>query len=117
MFWRRLVATFALALVPMAICLAKGFGFLALLSLVVACWPWPVRASVDPSGITLRWLFLKEVWSPASISSIRLRTDPRRWAWPRRKLLVVERADRRAALLFAPEAVLLELLSAAASAG
>jgi hypothetical protein len=117
MFWRRLVASLVLAIGPAAICLAKGWGLLALATMVAACWPWRMRASADATGITLYWLFLKETWPASSISRLSVQLDPRRWAWPLRTLLVVERANRRSALLFAPKPVLFELVANARANG
>jgi hypothetical protein len=99
-----------LALVPFALCLALKAGFLALLALALGCYPWPVRVAVDQRGVSLRWLFVRETLPAEDLVRARLTEDPRRWAWPRRKVLVLDRRGTRPLLFFGPEATLAMLL-------
>lgn len=59
--WRRLVVGVVVALVAFAVCLALKAGFLALFALALGCYPWPVRVAVDQRGVSLRWLFVREM--------------------------------------------------------
>jgi len=112
-FWRRLVVNGLLAWAPTAACFAIGWGVPGLVLFVVGVWPWPVRITVDGDGVALRWLFLHERWPVESIARLSVQTDPRRWAWPRRKVLIIERREHRALFVFGPEEVLSRLAAAA----
>ena len=71
------------------------------------------QVTVGSDGVRLRWLFLRESWPAESIVGLRVQTDPRRWAWPRRKVLIIERRNHRASLVFGSEEVLSRLAAAA----
>jgi hypothetical protein len=108
--WRRVAVGLALAMLPFAVCLALKAGFLAWLALALGCYPWPVRVAVDQRGVSLRWLFVRETLSAEDLVRARLTEDTRRWAWPRRKVLVLERRGTRPLLFFGPGATLASLL-------
>jgi hypothetical protein len=57
-------------------------------------------------------LLLKEHWSIASISRLSLEQDARRWAWPRRKVLVVESEHRPRLIMHGSESDLSRLARA-----
>jgi hypothetical protein len=111
-FWKRLGASLVLALGPAAACFGNGWGVAGLLLFALGCWPWPVRVTTSGRGLTLRWLLLKEHWPVASISRLSLEEDARRWAWPRRKVLVVEGEQRRRLIMHGSESELSRLASA-----
>jgi hypothetical protein len=113
LFWRRFVVNVLLACVPAAACFAIGWGVPGLVLFAVGAWPWPVQVSVGRDGVRLRWLFLRESWPAESIMGLRVQTDPRRWAWPRRKVLIIERRNHRASFVFGPEEMLSRLAAAA----
>ena len=112
-FWRRFGLTLLLAFGPAALCFASGWGGPGLVLFAVGAWPWPVRITVGGDGVTLRWLFLHETWPAESIARLSVQMDTRRWAWPRRKVLVVVRRNHGAAFLFGSEDVLLQLADVA----
>lgn len=107
--WRRLAVGLTLSLVPCAVCLSFRAGFLALIALALGSYPWPVQVAVGDRGLSLRWLFVRETWLTEDFTRASLTTDPRRWAWPRRKVLRIERRAKRALVLFGGEATLTRL--------
>jgi hypothetical protein len=111
-FWKRLAANLMLALGPAAVCFANGWGVPGLLLFALGCWPWPLRVTTSSQGLTLRWLLLREHWPIASISRLSLEQDGRRWAWPRRKVLVVEGRHGRRLSIHGNESELSRLASA-----
>lgn len=111
-FWKRLAAGLALALGPAMACFANGWGGPGLLVFALGCWPWPLRVTTSHQGLTLRWLLLKEHWPVASISRLSVEEDTRRWAWPRRSVLVVDGEHGRRLIVHGSESALLRLASA-----
>jgi hypothetical protein len=111
-FWKRLGANLVLALGPPAACFANGWAVPALLLFALGSWPWPLRVATSGQGLTLRWLLLEEHWPVSSIARLSLEQDARRWAWPRRKVLVVEGEHGRRLIVHGSESELSRLASA-----
>lgn len=111
--WRRLAVGLALSLLPAAACLALRAGVLALVALAIGSFPHPFRVSVNDRGVTLRWLFVRHTLPAEELLRASLVKDARRWAWPRAKVLVLERRAKPRVCLFGHEAVLKRLAHAA----
>ncbi|HKY35339.1 MAG TPA: hypothetical protein VJN18_05330 [Polyangiaceae bacterium] len=103
---KRLVAMLLIALLPGGVCLAFGQGLLALLVMAIGTWPFPFRLSVEETGITCRWLFVKQTIAYSEVTFVRLIQDPRRWALFRGSVLALGRRGARDLLVFAREPAL-----------
>lgn len=110
---RRLAAGLLLSLLPFAVCLAFKAGVLALGVLAIGSYPWPVWVEVSDRGVSLRWLFVRQTLPSRDLVRASLIRDARRWAWPRRTVLVLERTGKPQLVLFGREATLLNLQQAA----
>lgn len=99
-FWRRIAAGLLLAFVPFAVCLAFKAGFLALAVLSLGSYPWPIQVVIDEGSVALSWLFVSQRFSASELIEARLTADTRRWSWPRRPVLLLERRGKRPVLFF-----------------
>jgi hypothetical protein len=97
------------ALLPAAVCLALGYGLLALLAMAVGSWPFPFRLCLTQAGITCRWRFVQQTISYADVTFVRLIQDPRRWALFRGSVLALGRRGASDLLVFAKEPTLRKL--------
>ena len=101
-FWRWFLARTALVSAPALLFFSLNAGVLGLIAFGLAAFPWPVRLVLDSQGVTLTSLLVRERWPAGEIERIRVERDSRRWAWPRRHLLAIERRGRTAVLVFGP---------------
>ena len=104
--WRRAALGLVVVLVPAGVCFALGHGLLGLILFAAAALPWRVHVAVSASGVTLRWLWIRQMVAATEVTSVELVEDPRRFAWPRRRVLVLERRSRPPVLVFGSPSVL-----------
>jgi hypothetical protein len=102
---------------PGLACFAGGAGVLGLLAFALGAFPWPLRLSLDSQGITLSTLLTRQHWSTDEIERVTLEHDSRRWAWPRRHVLVIERRGHVVARVFGRLDSLAKLAQAAHELG
>jgi len=115
--WKRYLVSATLATVPGLIGLALGAGIFSLALFALGALPWPARVGIDREGVQLRWWLLRERWPVADVARISVIDDPRRWAWPKRAVLVIERHRGRPAMVFGPKKALRELADTARRLG
>ncbi len=100
-------------LVPLpllGLCMHLGQGVLGLALMVVSSWPFRPRCQVEPGGIRISWLFLKEVVPWEEIAEVELADDRRRGVIGRRTpVLTIERRGKPRITLRARDHVLARL--------
>lgn len=107
--WRRAAIVLVTSLLLGAACLRLRFGLLALCVPALLALPWPTRVSVAPNGVTLASSFVRQTIPFAALTGVRVAGDPRRWSWPRRPVLMLERGEQSPIVVFGAGPTLEEL--------
>jgi hypothetical protein len=100
-------------LVPLpalGICLHFGHALLGFALMALGVWPFRFRCRVEPEGVTVSWLFIKEHMSWDEIVAVEVGADQRRGVIGKRaQALFLERRDKPRVTLRASADVLSRL--------